>query len=608
MSSRILSRTDVNFLLFDWLDAQQLTTFQRFQDHNQESFEAALDVYEKIAVDHFEPHNRENDESEPRFESGRVTLCPKIRPALDAFSSAGLMAAGQDYELGGMQLPCVVEKAGFAFLNAANIATAAYPFLTIGNANLLLQYAPPEIIQFYVSAELEGRFFGTMCLSEPQAGSSLGDIRTKATKSSDGKYRLFGTKMWISGGDHDLSENIVHLVLAKCVDENGNIPPGVKNISLFLVPKIILKPDGSLGERNDVVLAGLNHKMGYRGTVNTVLNFGEGGYEPDGQPGAVGYLIGDVGQGLACMFHMMNEARIGVGLGAVALGYTGYLHSLEYARNRQQGRLPENKDPSTAQVPISEHPDVKRMLLKQKAYVEGALAFLLFCAKQVDLSHASPSEAIREQARMLLDLLTPIAKSWPSQCCLEANSLAIQVLGGSGYTRDYMLEQFYRDNRLNMIHEGTHGIQAIDLLGRKVKQHDGKSMAILDSLVRKTIQKAQNTGSMPLESYANRLNDAWFLAISVIEKITAIDSKTKHLSNATPFMESFGHIIIAWVSLDVAITAFQKLDNAIGDNRLLMGKLASCEFFFEWELPISVKQLEIVEQNTGTFLVDSNFL
>lgn len=608
MNSLILSRRDIEFLLYDWLGVLQLTTLDRFQEHNRETFGAALDVYEKIAKEHFEPHNRESDKLEPHFDGTTITICQKVGLALNAFCKAGLMAAGHDYELGGMQLPCVIEKAGFAFLNAANIATAAYPFLTIGNANLLLQYATPDLIQRYVQPELEGRFFGTMCLSEPQAGSSLGDIRTKALKSPDDTYRLFGTKMWISGGDHDLSQNIVHLVLAKCVDEKGDIPSGVKSISLFLVPKIIVNQDGSAGERNDVVLAGLNHKMGYRGTINTVLNFGEGVHRPQGESGAIGYLIGDVGKGLSYMFHMMNEARIGVGLGAAALGYTGYLHSLDYARNRPQGRLPESKDPSTAQVYISEHPDVKRMLLTQKAYVEGAIALLLFCAQQVDLSQESPSESTRDRAHMLLDLLTPIAKSWPSQWCLEANNLAIQVLGGSGYTRDYMVEQFYRDNRLNMIHEGTHGIQALDLLGRKITQYDGKSMAILDSLIQKTIQKANDSGSSQLNLFASDLIDAWRLLTAVSSKLTNKEMRTRGLANATPYMESFGHILIAWISLDIATTAQKLLESATGSSTFFEGKLASCQYFFEWELPLSIKQLQIIERNPDTFLVDSTFL
>ncbi len=280
--------------------------------------------------------------------------------------------------------------------------------------------------------------------------------------------------MWISGGEHELTDNIVHLVLARI----PGAPPGVKGISLFVVPRRLVAADGTPGERNDVALAGLNHKMGYRGTVNTLLSFGEGRFRPDGRPGAVGYLVGEPHQGLARMFHMMNEARIGIGLGAVALGYTGYLESLEYARNRPQGRPVDARDPVAAPVAIIEHADVRRMLLAQKAYVEAGLALSLYCARLVDERNTAPDATARRRAGLLLDLLTPIAKSWPSQWCLAANDLAIQVLGGSGYTRDFPVEQLYRDNRLNPIHEGTHGIQALDLLGRRVALVGGRGLRV----------------------------------------------------------------------------------------------------------------------------------
>ena len=314
-----------------------------------------------------------------------------------------------------------------------------------------------------------------MCLSEPQAGSSLSDIVTRATPDGSDfetdpfgpRYRLRGNKMWISNGEHELAENIVHLVLAKIPGPDGQLVPGTRGISLFVVPKKLVDAGGALtGERNDVALAGLNHKLGYRGIPNTLLNFGEGRYPVRGAAGAIGYLVGRPGEGLRCMFHMMNEARIGVGLGATMLGYAGYEASLEYARGRPQGRAigPSGKDATQPQVPIIRHADVKRMLLAQKAYCEGALALDLYCARLVDEQHTAAPEAAAE-AGLLLEMLTPIAKSWPSEWCLEANSLAIQVLGGYGYTRDYPVEQYWRDNRLNMIHEGTHGIQALDLLG-----------------------------------------------------------------------------------------------------------------------------------------------
>lgn len=505
-ASKLLSRRDLAFLLYEWLDVEQLCQRERYADHNRESFDAALDTGEQIAQDLFAPHNRKNDQIEPHFDGERVHHNPEVAIALRAFCEAGLMAAGQDYDYDGMQLPVVVEKALSSFFFAANVATTGYAFLTIGNANTLLKYGTPAQIDTFVRPMLQGRFFGTMCLSEPQAGSSLSDIASRALPQEDGSYRLFGNKMWISGGEQSLSENIVHLVLAKIPGPDGKLIPGVKGISLFIVPKFLVNDDGSLGARNDVVLAGLNHKMGYRGTTNCLLNFGEGKFQPLGQGGAIGYLVGQPHHGLAYMFSMMNEARIGVGLGAVMLGYTGYLHALDYARNRPQGRHPQAKDPSSPQIPIIQHTDVKRMLLAQKSWVEGGLALILYCARLVDDEITAPEPEQRQRASLLLDFLTPIAKSWPSQWCLEANNLALQVHGGYGYTREFPVEQFYRDNRLNPIHEGTHAIHGLDLLGRKVVMQQGKLLQTFAASVQTSIDRANDVAA--LSSWASVLSEA----------------------------------------------------------------------------------------------------
>ncbi len=346
------------------------------------------------------------------------------------------MSTAFSTEWNGMSLPNTIERAGMAYLMGANPGTTGYAFLTIGNANLLMAHGDPKKVKPYIDAMIAGDCFGTMCLSEPQAGSSLGDIRTRAVPTADGRYRLFGNKMWISGGEHDISGNIVHLVLAKIPDEQGKLPAGVQGISLFTVPRKLVDEQGNIGERNDVALAGINHKMGYRGTVNCVLNFGEGRYTPEGEPGAIGELVGEAGKGLSYMFHMMNEARISVGLGAAALGYTGYLHALDYAKNRLQGRSRSERDPSSPQIPIIQHADVRRMLLAQKSYASGALALCLYAAKLTDDIHSLEDSEQQKKAQLLLDLLTPVVKSWSSEWGLVANDLAIQVHGGYGYTRE----------------------------------------------------------------------------------------------------------------------------------------------------------------------------
>ena len=590
MQSKILSRRDLDFMLYEWLHVESLTRRERFADHSRETFNAAIDTCEQIATELFATHNKKSDQHEPHFDGEHVQMIADVKVALDAFSAAGLMAAGQDFDHGGMQLPCVIEKAGFAYFKGGNVGTSSYPFLTIGNANTLMKCGTPQQIETFVKPMLSGRFFGTMCLSEPQAGSSLSDIVTRAEPQADGTYRLTGNKMWISAGEHELSENIVHLVLAKVPDADGRLIPGVKGISLFIVPKKLVNDDGSLGERNDVVLAGLNHKMGYRGTTNCLLNFGEGKFKPQGRAGAIGYLVGEVHKGLANMFHMMNEARIGVGLGAVMLGYTGYLHSLDYARNRPQGRAPQAKDPATPQLPIVAHTDVKRMLLAQKSYVEGGLALALYCAKQVDEERTAETADARRHATLLLDILTPIAKSWPSQWCLEANNLAIQVHGGYGYTREYNVEQFYRDNRLNPIHEGTHGIQGLDLLGRKVVMQNGLALQVLDCEVQKTLEQASGIGE--LAAYATALGLAFHRLMRVTEKLHAAGDLNKTLANASLYLEAFGHAVVAWIWLQQALQAVGK--SAEHDADFYRGKLQACRYFFQWELPKIHPQIDLL--------------
>ncbi|TFV91945.1 acyl-CoA dehydrogenase [Blastococcus sp. CT_GayMR20] len=587
--SLILSRRDLDFLLHDWLDVESLTKRPRFAEHSRDTFDAVLDLAEQIATDHFAPHNRKADLNEPTMVGGKVEMIPEVSKALKVFTDAGLMAGSFDEEYGGMQLPHTVGQAVFAWFKAANVGTSAYPFLTMGNARLLLAHGSREQIDTYVRPELEGRWFGTMALSEPQAGSSLADITTKAEPQDDGTYRLTGNKMWISGGDHELTENIVHLVLAKI--PGG--PPGVKGISLFIVPKFLVEEDGSLGERNDVVLAGLNHKMGYRGTTNTLLNFGEGAYRPGGRAGAVGYLVGEQHRGLTYMFHMMNEARIGVGMGATVLGYTGYLHALEYARSRTQGRPAGAKDPASPPVPIVEHADVRRMLLTAKSYVEGGLALGLYCARLVDEEQTAETEADRARAHLLLDVLTPIAKAWPSQWGPVADDLAIQVHGGYGYTRDYPVEQFYRDNRLNPIHEGTQGIQSLDLLGRKVVMQGGAGLALLTETIAATTARAAGT---EWAGFAADLDAATSRLGAVTATLWGAGDPEVTLANSHVYLEAAGHLVVAWLWLEQAL-ATQTSDSDFHD-----GKRQAARFFWRWELPRVHQRFDLLESLDRTVL------
>ena len=601
-------RPTVDFLLHDWLHVESLQQRERFSDHSRETFDAVLDTCERIAREKYAPFNRLVDTQEPHFDGERVILPQATHDAQKAYAASGMLSAAQDYEIGGMQLPYTVEAAANAFFAMASVSIGS-GMLTTGNANLLMAHGTELQKQVFALNEFNGRFSGTMCLSEPQAGSSLSDVATRAVPDGEGaeadplgpRYRLKGNKMWISAGEHELTDNIIHLVLAKIPGPDGQLPPGVKGISLFIVPKKLVGTDGQLtGARNDVALAGLNHKCGWRGTTNTLLNFGEGKYpvaspgSAQPAPGAIGYLVGRPGEGLRCMFHMMNEARIGVGMAATMLGMAGYHASLDYAKNRPQGRPmgPGGKDPAQPQIRIIEHADVKRMLLAQKSYCEGALALELYCARLVDEQHTGTPEAV-DEARLLLEVLTPIAKSWPSEWCLEANSLAIQVHGGYGYTRDFPVEQYWRDNRLNMIHEGTHGIQGMDLLGRKVLMENGRGLQLLAGRINATIERAIQVPELAV--HANALGQALAQVGAATKAAWATGNPSDALANAVPYLQAFGHTVLAWIWLDVALTA-----QAAADSAARTGRLAAMRFFFHYELPKIGAWLQVVSSRDQT--------
>lgn len=567
------SLRDLNFQLFDVLDAGALTARPAHEDHDNISLHATLELAHQIAAEKFQTHYREADLDEPRLVNGSVQVCPQIREALDAFSAAGFMNADRPLDEGGMSLPFSVYQGCLACFQAANVGTSSYNFLTFAGANVIRSFGTERQKRLYMAPMVAGRFLGTMCLSEPQAGSGLADIRTRAIPQPDGSYLLKGSKMWISGGEHELSENIIHLVLARI----EGAPPGTKGISLFIVPRKRVQEDGTVGQGNDISLVGLNHKMGYRATVNTLVNFGDAG-------ACRAELVGEANNGLAYMFFMMNEARISVGLGAAMLGVAGYLYSVDYARTRHQGRLPGGKDPALPMVPIIEHADVRRMLLAQKSYAEGALAMCLYAARLVDDMRSGESAEARERAALLLDFLTPIVKSWPSEFCLEANNLAIQVLGGYGYTRDYPVEQFYRDNRLNMIHEGTNGIQAIDLVGRKIRLNDG---ALLDMVLAEMEAEIAADHCTLCAGFATQLQTA----VDTIRHCTAAlaaqaDDPRRQTANATYFLQMMGHVIVAWMWLRQARVASAALAAGASavDTDFYQGKMAACRYFFDYEL------------------------
>ncbi len=569
----LLRRRDLDFLLYEVLDTQSLCARPLYADHSRDDFDAVLDAAVELAEGAFLPHARELDENEPTWDGERVHIHPDVAPACRAYGEAGFISGGFPVEDGGLGLPYTLATTWLGIFAVANISTASYVMLTMAAANLLNTFGSDAQKARYLPSMLEGRTFGTMALSEPHAGSSLADIKTTATPAGDGSYRLVGNKMWITGGDHDLSDNIVHFVLARLPDA----PPGTRGISLFLVPKIL--DDGT---RNDVRIAGLNHKMGYKGAVNTAFNLGDEG-------GAVGWLVGEPHQGLRCMFHMMNEARTAVGLEAAALGCAGFLHSLDYARERPQGRSLAQRDPSQPQVNIIEHADVRQMLLAQKAYSEGGLHLALYCARLVDDTRSLDDG---REAQMLLDLLTPICKAWPSKYGPISNDLAIQVLGGAGYTRDYPVERLYRDNRLNPIHEGTNGIQAMDLLGRKVPMRSGEPLQILMARIQATLARAAEHDELSgISKWVERALGIVAQTTMELGQVAMGGDHERYLANASVYLEMAGHLVVGWLWLEAAVVATSALKAGAEGSEAdyYQGKTMAASYFARWELPKCIR-------------------
>jgi alkylation response protein AidB-like acyl-CoA dehydrogenase len=570
-------RRELDFQLFDVLDVAALLRLPYFADHDRATLAGILDTAYDIATETFAPFAAELDAFPFRLVDGEVATPASLKRAVGAYVEAGFMGATFSDADGGLQLPATISSAAGIVFNAANGSANAYAFLTIGAAHLLAAFGDDEQRARWMEPMIAGRYFGTMALSEPQAGSSLGDITTLATPAGDGTYRLTGSKMWISAAEHDLSQNIVNLVLAKLPDA----PPGVKGISLFIVPKFLIDERGSATKRNDVTVTGLNHKLGQRGVVNTVLTLGERGE-------CVGYLVGAPHDGMRQMFHMMNEARIAVGAGAAALNLAAYEYSLQYAKDRPQGRRLTDKNPLSPPVPIVEHPDVRRMLLAQKAIAEGGLALILFCSYLVDVATASEDQAERDNANLLVDVLTPIAKTWPSERGIDSTSLAIQILGGYGYTPDYPVERYWRDQRLNPIHEGTTGIQGLDLLGRKVRMHGGAGFTLFLDAIARDVEAARGVAALAedcatLAAASDRLAQ---VTRTLLEAQVELGPE-RALSESTAYLDAFGTIAVAWRWLVQARVAA-----AAPPDDFAAGKLAACRYFTRYEVSRAIATLD----------------
>lgn len=576
MAERFANRRDIKFLLEEVFDVESLTKYEYYQDHSLETFDMIIDTAWKMGTDLCYPFLQEMDKNPPRYEDGQAKVHPAVRLFLNEIGQGGWINADWEYASGGQQLPNMIKFVyGFLFMGA-NYSMGAYQLLTCGAANIMNTFASEDLKSKYLDKLCSAEWQGTMALTEPDVGSSLGDLTSSAEETGQGYYLIKGKKIFISAADTDACENTVHMMLARI----KGAPNGVRGISLFVVPKYRWEGNGLV--YNDISCDGIEHKLGYKGSPIGQLTMGENN-------DCRGYLVGEPGRGLGYMFHMMNEERINVGIGAVGKATAAYYASLEYASQRCQGRKPTEKDPTAPMIPIIEHADIKRMLLMQKSIVEGGLAICLQVAKYQDLAKVSPLPEDREKYALLVDLLVPVVKTFPSEAGIISTSAAIQCLGGYGFCQDFPVEQHFRDIRIDPIHEGTTGIQGQDLLGKKISMKNGKALDLFFEEISKTLQNSQ--GIRDLQPLADQLIDALNELVRVtkhLQELAAQGKTEEFLADAVLYLEMFSLITVAWQWLLQAITAQKALncqtDMLESDRLFYQGKLFACRYFFSYEL------------------------
>ena len=570
----LVSDRDVDFVLYQILDVPSLCRLPWFRDHSRETFDLFLRSARRMAREELFPSYRPLDEAPPVLQDGKVKVHPRLREIYARLAELGMLSATRPAEVGGQQLPHSVATAAGLVLMAGNLSALGYAGLTAGAAHLVESFGSEELRRTYMERMYAGEWTGTMALTEPQAGSSLADVRTRARPApGGGHYLLDGAKIFISAGDHDLAENVVHLVLARI----EGAPPGVRGISLFCVPK--LRPEGGRLVPNDVRVTGLIHKIGWRALPSLALAFGEEG-------DCRGWLVGEPHQGLSHMFQMMNEARIMVGCNGVATASVAWHESLAYALSRPQGRRAASRDPTRPQVPIVEHADVRRMLLRQKAIVEGGLSLLLTAAFQADLAAHAEDPGERDRAQRLLDLLTPVAKSYPAEAGFESNALALQIHGGYGYSSEYLPEAWLRDQKLNSIHEGTTGIQGLDLLGRRAMAGQGAGVRLLLAEVARAAERARRAGVDP--AWAEAVERAGQRVAEVTLHLGGLGAGGDvegMLLHSADYLEAFSLLAVGWQWLLQAAAARAGLGRDPASADFYQGKLCAAQYFLQTDLP-----------------------
>jgi len=576
--AKYVSVDHLKFLLREVHNMDEVLSLSRFEDYDMDSVDMLLDSVKNYSDQELYPYVVEMDRVGVKYENGTITAHPHIERVLQTAGENGYICSHFDYEEGGSQMPHMAAIAANFITSAANNTAVGYIGLTAGAAGLIRSFGTKELFDRFVPHMMSGKWGGTMALTEPQAGSSLSDIVTSAKENGDGTYSISGQKIFISAGDHQCAENIIHLVLARI----EGAPAGTKGISLFVVPKKRITDSGF--ESNDVQTAGEFDKMGQKGYVTTHLVFGDDG-------DCRGWLVGEANRGLKYMFQMMNGARLEVGLTAASIASAAYYASLQYAKERPQGRKLDGsggKNINAPQTLIINHPDVRRMLMLQKAVVEGCSSLLMLTSKYLDLSHHAESEETRERYHLLLELLTPIAKTYPSEMGRISISNGVQVLGGYGFTTDFPLEQYYRDVRITALYEGTTGIQSLDLLGRKMMMHNGAALKALMEEMTQTISGASTYDD--LKPYAAKLGGLMKDAERVLTHLMGFALKGKFerfLSDATIFMDFFSTIIIAWQWVEMASKAKQALvtGQTIRPQEFYEAQIHTMKFYFKYEVP-----------------------
>ena len=588
MASKYIDLSTVKFFMNIVQELETVLEKDRFVDYDLESVNLYVESVKQFADRELFPYFKEMDENPAHYKDGSIHVHQQVEKMMKEGGSMGLISAPFNYEDGGLQLPLLVHTAANYILDAANNHLPGYSGLTSGAAELIIEFASKDLKEKYTPKMLTGEWGGTMCLTEPQAGSSLSDIVTKATPIEDGKYKISGQKIFISGGDHQYADNIVHLLLARI----DGAPAGTKGISLFVVPKMRIQEDGEL-LFNDVTTVADFEKMGQKGYCTTHLSFGD---KDDCQ----GYLVGEENKGLNYMFLMMNGARIAVGRGASAIACGAYYASLEYANERPQGRKLSSdgtKNLKDKQSLIIEHPDVRRMLLLQKSMVEGSMNLIFKAAKYYDLQHNSTDDKEKHKYHTLLEMIIPVVKTYPSEAGIYSINNGLQVLGGYGFCSDFILQQYYRDIRISSIYEGTTGIQSQDLLGRKMMLNNGEGAKLLLDEIKMTIEKADQDDE--LKKWASSLNDQLDQSQKILFHLMPFALKgdyERFLADASIFMEFFSLILVGWSWLEIGVATKYALSssNSTLDSKFYQGKLDALEYFYVYELPKTKGLAEIL--------------